>query len=106
MSSSLNCLYVEIERDKWYWVLERSNAPKNSWDWRDYADCCGPFESKDAANEHLHENNSNPGGCEVERLVDGMESRDLSKDAVLARLILRAEKPIKTRNFNGFCRKF
>lgn len=99
MSSGLNCLYVQIESSKWYWVLENHDAPKTSWDWKTNASCCGPFQTKDAAHTHLHRNNSNPGGAEIEPLGDEKTARDLSTDSVLARLIRFAVHPGSQRFF-------
>jgi len=62
MSSGLNCEYIEISPKTWYYILEDSDAPKNSWNWFEYASACGPFVSFDKAQDHLHENHSNPGG--------------------------------------------
>lgn len=62
MSTGLNCMYFEDANGKWYYVLERGCAPKEAWDWTEYADVVGPFVSFDAANKYLHENNANPGG--------------------------------------------
>ena len=62
MSQSRNCVLVEREPGKWYYILEQTHAPKNSYDWRMHADATGPFESEEQAMQHLHLNHSNPGG--------------------------------------------
>lgn len=62
MSTGLNCVFIEPKPGTWYYVLEHGFAPKNAWDWREYASCYGPFSSEDAAIEHLSDNHANPGG--------------------------------------------
>lgn len=61
MSTNLNCLLLEWG-GKWYYVLEWYDAPKNAWDWTDYATVTGPFPTEEAAYRHLRDNNANPGG--------------------------------------------
>ncbi len=62
MSSNLNCEFIEISPKTWYYILEDSDAPKNAWDWFEYASAHGPFITFEKAQDHLHKNNSNPGG--------------------------------------------
>jgi hypothetical protein len=62
MSTGCNCSFEEVEPGKWWYVLEDTYAPKNSWDWREYADAYGPFSTLDIAVKHLHDNHANPGG--------------------------------------------
>ena len=62
MSSGLNCHFLENEPGKWYYLLEQWNAPKTAWDWRENADCYGPFPTFEKAHEHLGRHHSNPGG--------------------------------------------
>jgi hypothetical protein len=92
MSTNNECLVVEVERDKWYYVLEDYSAPKNAWDWRENATGYGPFPTQDAATDHLGKHHANPGGHFVDGLPEGQDKRDLSKDAVLRRLIEDAPK--------------
>lgn len=99
MSTNSNCQFIQTEPEKWFYVLEHSHAPKNSWDWREHASCYGPFESEEKADEHLRDNHANPGGCEVCELPPGIEKLDLSKDEVLQRLINEAENPGARRGF-------
>jgi len=65
MSTGLNCEFVEPKSGEWYYILEDWNAPKQAWDWRDFATAYGPFASEEEANEHLRENHANPGGAEI-----------------------------------------
>jgi len=62
MSTNSECVFVEPVRGKWYYVLEDFHAPKNAWDWREYARTYGPFSSKETARNHLQNNHANPGG--------------------------------------------
>ena len=67
MSTGLNCEFINRkaspghEEDRWYYVLEHGSAPKQCWDWREYATAYGPFASEDEADCHLSANHANPG---------------------------------------------
>jgi hypothetical protein len=64
VSSNSECLVFRTppgEGGEWFYLLEDSDAPKNSWDWREYATCYGPFSSEAAARDHL-DIHQNPGG--------------------------------------------
>lgn len=104
MSTNSSCELIQTEADKWYYVLEDYNAPKNAWDWRKNASACGPFKTKDAAKEHLHDNHANPGGNSTYNLPEGVEKLDLSKDAVLAKLIAEAVPANPPRRNSGYFR--
>jgi hypothetical protein len=92
MSTGCNCLFFESKDNKWYYVLEHYNAPKNSWDWTEHADVVGPFNSEDAADKHLHANNANPGGsCSANYREGSPENKKHDE------LIARATKPASTR---------
>lgn len=67
MSTGLNCELVETAPGSWYYLLERGDAPKRCWDWREYANPYGPFPSYAHACRHLHHYHANPGGHEVTR---------------------------------------
>ena len=70
MSTGLNCELIEAPAGRHYYILERGSAPKNAWDWREYADAYGPFESRDEAYGHLAANHANPGGSDQVGVVD------------------------------------
>ena len=95
MSTNVNCLFIEIEPAKWYYILEDYNAPKNSWDWREYASATGPFKTEETAHTHLRNNHCNPGGSGVQEYKEPI---DLEKDTVLKELIEKAEDPNKPRH--------
>lgn len=67
MSTGLNCLFIEIEPGRWYYLLEDSFAPKNAPDWREFATAYGPFATEDEGEEHLNDYHANPGGWSVLR---------------------------------------
>ena len=99
MSTGLECLFFEVIEDaggqevsppQWYMALERWNAPKSAWDWREFADAFGPFESQEAAIAHL-DNFANPGGYSVTSNVS------LQDDQVLQGLVENTVNPAKTR---------
>lgn len=52
--------FIEPERGKWYMLLDDSDIA-NAWDWRENADCYGPFATHTEAVAEL-DNHSNPGG--------------------------------------------
>lgn len=70
MSSGMECSFIEPEVGKWYYVLQNWTCPVGAWDWREDATCFGPFGTFDAAQEHLHDNHSNPGGYNVAAHAD------------------------------------
>lgn len=61
MSRPRGCEFIEPEPGKWYLILDDSDIA-NAWDWRENADCYGPFPTEDAARKEVHDNHSNPGG--------------------------------------------
>lgn len=62
MSTGYECNFIEPEPGRWYYVLQRGDCPVGAWDWREYANCFGPFASYEAADDHLRANHANPGG--------------------------------------------
>ena len=88
MSTNNKCLIVETEPGQWFYVLEDYNAPKNAWDWREYARAYGPFDTEEVALKHLFDNHANPGGHNSSRYVEGFEP-----DETLTGLINEAEAP-------------
>lgn len=93
MSTGLNCNFVEVTggpHTEWFYLLEQGSAPKNAWDWREYADAYGPFEGEEAARKHLRDNHANPGGSNTVRITKA----ELAKDEVLAQAL--AEAPTNT----------
>ena len=65
MSTGLNCMFVERAEGKWYYILEDGWAPKDAFDWLEYAQAYGPFRTKEAALDHLDKHHANPGGFSV-----------------------------------------
>lgn len=90
MSTGLECCLVEWKPGEWYYVLEQGTAPKEAWDWREYADAFGPYPSMEKANEGLRDNHANPGGYSIKEY-----SPKLEKDEVLAGLITKATKRLR-----------
>ena len=82
MSTGLNCEIREVAPNKWYYILEHYNAPKNSWDWYEYATAWGPFPSQDSADQHLTDNHANPGGCYVEPYDANIHASDSLKNLI------------------------
>jgi hypothetical protein len=95
MSTNSNCEFIQVKTDKWFYVLEDYNAPKNAWDWREYAVAYGPFGTEDKAHDHLDNNHANPGGWNVKSLPEGVSELDISKDEILTRLIAEARSPVR-----------
>ena len=88
MSTNSNCLFIEYSPGQWYYILENYNAPKNAWDWREYATAYGPFPSEEEADEHLSRHHANPGGSNTAEYDPAF-----SGDPVLQQLIRDAVKP-------------
>lgn len=70
MSTGCECNIVEVEPGKWYYIIEDYQAPKNSWDWREFATMWGPFESEDKAYLSCRDTHGNPGGYTLTRHVE------------------------------------
>jgi len=63
MSSGLECDIVGLSDGRWFYILERSDTPKNAFDWRaEDPSVGGPFMSADAASKGLMRKHQNPGG--------------------------------------------
>ena len=86
MSTNSNCVFIEVEPGKWYYLLEDYNAPKNAWDWREFATAYGSFDALEKAQRHLSDNHSNPGGFMVDPYKEGAKL-----DEVLEKLIAEAD---------------
>ena len=101
MSTNSECRFYQVETQKWYYVLEDYDAPKNAWDWREHASAYGPFATLEKALQHLDDNHASPGGyCECP-LPEGQTQLDLSKDETLAKLIASATRPLSMRRGFG-----
>lgn len=79
MSTGCNCYFTEVQPNEWYYVLEQMDAPKNAWDWREYATAYGPFNTMDQAKNHLHRNHPNPGGYSVHDYDPGDKIDDVER---------------------------
>jgi hypothetical protein len=95
MSTNSECDFIEIKKNVWYYILENYDAPKNAWDWREYATCYGPFSSFDIANKYLSDNHANPGGYSMNELGKNDPDVNLEKDSTLKKLIENACSPQK-----------
>jgi hypothetical protein len=97
MSTGLSCQVVEWKPGKWYYVLEQGSAPKEAWDWREYADAYGPYSNEGEALRELRANHANPGGHWTLAYDPKRE-----KDEVLAGLVARAKKHDGLSRLFGF----
>ena len=79
MSTGLECSLIEVEPGKWWYLLEQGSAPKNAWDWREFADAYGPFSTEDAAWKHLRDNHANPGGASIGAYEPGYQPDETMK---------------------------
>lgn len=70
MSTGLECAFYRTPDDQWYYALEDWDAPRNAFDWHDYATFYGPFQSEEAADTHLSDNHANPGGMSIFHLTN------------------------------------
>jgi hypothetical protein len=73
MSTGCECQYIEVKPGEWFYILEDYHAPRNAWDWREYADAYGPFPTREKASEHLHANFGNPGGAWIRKYEEGYQ---------------------------------
>ena len=92
VSTGLNCVFIEVKATaaapsgEWFYILEDGSAPKQSWDWREYATAYGPFIDKENTREHLRRNHANPGGYSVSACTRA----DVDKDPILKKLLADA----------------
>jgi len=84
MSTNSECSFVEVKRGEWWYVLEDYHAPKNAWDWREYATAYGPFSTLDVATGHLSRNHANPGGWSESPYKPGYKPDDIMKKLMRA----------------------
>lgn len=90
MSLQRECAFIEPEPNKWYYLIDNSNIA-HQWDWRENAECFGPFPSEEAANNHLSRTQANPGGSWT------TPHSEYKPDDVLSAAIARAESPNRDR---------
>ncbi len=84
MSLQRECRIVENEPGKWFLLLaqhEHGTLEEGP------ASATGPFKTSDDAEEYLHDNETNPGGCSIDE-YDGHK-----QNYIVAALIAKARKP-------------
>ena len=86
MSTGYECEFIEPVKGSWYYILQRWDCPVGAWDWREYANAFGPFDSFDDAQEHRRTRQANPGG------FDKILFSDCRIDDVMKKLISSARK--------------
>jgi hypothetical protein len=96
MSSGLECLIAEVEKGKWYYLLQDWSCPSGAWDWEEEASAYGPFGTQEAAHQHLRDNHSNPGGHTVYELGE-LEITETRKKWIAA--AVNPEKPDACRRW-------
>jgi len=87
MSTGLNCNIIEPRPNEWYYVLEDCGAPKNAWDWREYATATGPFTSKKTCLDYMLDHESNPGGFST------ISNDEWGSDDLYEKLVREANAP-------------
>ena len=97
MSTNSDCEFIEPQPGKWYYILEHTHADKNAWDWRENADCYGPFASYEEAQQHLSDYHANPGGWSTTHYYDGYTSDEMERG-----LINSASRPEQSRTYRRF----
>ncbi len=90
MSTGLECEFVKVNGE-YFLVLEEGTAPKQVWDWREFAKAYGPFRSELQARDFLCAHFANPGGYTC------AGDKDIEPDEVLADLLKDAEKNKRAR---------
>jgi hypothetical protein len=104
MSTGLECHFYELPSAEWFYLLEEGSAPKQCWDWREYAVAYGPFMSYDVAREHLSRHHANPGGHSRIKLENDAEIVEVLKNAFTdARAeSARQKKSYRSSPYRGF----
>ena len=72
MSTARECLIFSYQHT-WYYLLEDDQAPRSTWDWREYATPYGPFGSEPLARQHLIDHHPNPGSEDRTICADPLE---------------------------------
>lgn len=52
----MECILIERKNREWYYIIEKLDAPRNAYNWLDYAYAFGPFNSEAEIREILKEN--------------------------------------------------
>jgi hypothetical protein len=99
MSTGCECAFIEATPGEWFYILEDYDAPKNAWDWREYAEAYGPFPTFDEARTHLRDTHANPGGW-WEQKYD--PAHPYKPDEVTARLFKEARNRPRPRSPRTF----
>ena len=79
-------MFVEEKPGRWHYILEDYAAPKNSWDWMEYAKAYGPFRTQYEADEHLSDHHANPGSSFI------VKHEEVWMTPVLEKLIKESER--------------
>jgi len=66
--------FVEVEGGDWFYILEERGAPKDAWDWMDYAEAFGPFKTYEEACDHEYRSRSDTSGSEIVTFASGRVS--------------------------------
>jgi len=88
MSVQRECVFLESTPGEWYYILERTDAPRDAYDWLDYAEAFGPFRSESQAHDHLHRHHANPGGSHLMRYTP--ENKRFRESAGVIALLKKA----------------
>lgn len=92
MSTGQECTIVQVRTDAWYYLLSDPTVG-GVWDWREFAQAYGPFDTEERARMHVTGHHANPGGYSVDPLPPGLVELDLSQDPVLAARVADAQSP-------------
>ena len=71
--------FYETASGDWFYILERQHAPKDMWDWMEFADAFGPFPTYEAAARHEYESPSDTSGSTV---VEYVPNKSIPKNAL------------------------
>jgi hypothetical protein len=69
---------VEAAPARWFYLLE-SAFIENPMDWRENADCYGPFPSEVSASDHLNATHANPGGYGIASFRNPADADTITK---------------------------
>lgn len=58
-------IFAQNSDMQWFYIIEQRTAPKDAWDWQEYADCFGPFETLEEAQDHEYRSDSDTSGAEI-----------------------------------------
>jgi hypothetical protein len=66
--------FIELASGDWFYIIEDRDAPRDAWDWHEYATAHGPFPTLEAAQDHEYNSDSDTSGAEIVEFTGAIEA--------------------------------